>query len=95
MDASLPQLIEDGIVHAITHFYRSMDTSWFGEGTANFLVTQEGFELYNQEVAPRSNRPSYPNDVTNITELAAAYPGYHPRTNFPPVLLPQLRREDY
>ena len=95
MDASLPQLIEDGIVHEITHFYRSMDTSWFDEGTANFLVTQEGFELYNQEVAPRSNRPSYPNDVTNITELAAAYPGYHPRTNFPPVLLPQLRREDH
>ncbi len=95
MDAGLPQLIEGGIVHEITHFYRVMDRSWFGEGTANFLVTQEGFELYNQEVALRSNRPSCPNDVTNIAELAAAYPGYYPRTNCPPVLLPQLRREDH
>ena len=56
MDASLPQLIEDGIVHGITHFYRVMDTSWFGDGTANFLVTQEGFELYNQE----SSAPQQP-----------------------------------
>ena len=83
MDASLPQLIEDGIVHEITHFYRVMDTSWFGDGTANFLVTQEGFELYNQEVAPRSNRSSYANDVTNITELVAAYPGYYPKNQLP------------
>jgi hypothetical protein len=77
-DASLPQLIEGGIVHEITHFYRVMDSSWFGEGTANFLATQVGFDLYNQEVAPGSNRSSCPNDVTNITEIAAAYPGYYP-----------------
>ena len=94
-DGSLPQLIKGGIVHEITHFYRVMDTPWFAEGTANFLATQVGFELYNQEVAPRSNRSSCPNDVTNITEIAAAYPGYYPRTNCPPVLLPQLRREDH
>ena len=94
-DGSLPQLIEGGIVHEITHFDRVMDTSWFGEGTANFLATQVGFELYKQEVALRSNRSSCPNDVTNITEIAAAYPGYYPRTNCPPVLLPQLRREDH
>ena len=83
MDASLLLVIEDGIVHEITHFYRVMGTSWFVEGTANFLVPQEGFELYNQEVAPRSNRSSFPNDVTNIAELAAAYPGYYPKNQLP------------
>lgn len=94
-DASLSQLIKGGIVHEITNFYRVMDTSWFGEGTANFLAKQVGFELYNQEVALRSNRSSCPNDVANITEIPAAYPGYYPRTNCPPVLLPQLRQEDH
>ncbi|MBT98876.1 MAG: hypothetical protein CL902_09650 [Dehalococcoidia bacterium] len=77
-DASLPQLIEGGIVHEISHFYPVAESAWFGEGTANFLATHVGFELYNQEVAPRSNRSSCPNDVTNITEIKAAYPGFYP-----------------
>ena len=77
-DANLPQLIEGGIVHEISHFYRVADSAWFGEGTANFLATHVGFELYNQEVAPRSNRSTCPNDVTNITEIEAAYPGFYP-----------------
>ena len=77
-DASLPQLIEGGIVHEISHFYRVADSAWFGEGTANFLATHVGFELYRQEVAPRSNQSTCPNDVTNITEIEAAYPGFYP-----------------
>lgn len=77
-DIGLPQFETGGIVHEIGHFYRVARSAWFGEGTANFLATLVANELYSQPVASRAILSNCPGDVSNITEIAEAHPGYYP-----------------
>ena len=75
-DIGLPQLETGGSVHEISHFYDVSSSAWFGGGAANFLSTLVANELYGQPVAPRAILSNCPGDVTNITEIAEAYPRF-------------------